>query len=82
MPTKQPTNQKLWNMVVSQAKAKYATYPSPAASHWVHEEYTRYGGKFIESSDRDRETLMERYKSMMKRKHESKHDKKHEEQKK
>lgn len=82
MPTKQPTNQKLWNMVVSQAKAKYATYPSPAASHWVHEEYIRYGGKFIESSDRDRETLMERYKSMMKRKHESKHDKKHEEQKK
>lgn len=79
MPTRQPTNQKLWNMVVSQAKAKYATYPSPAASHWVHEEYVRYGGKFVEGSDQDRQTLMERYREMMKRKH---NKKKHEEDKK
>jgi len=71
---------KLWNMIIARAKAKYATYPNPAASHWVHEEYVRYGGKFVEGSDRDRETLMTRYREMMKRKHESK--KEHKESKK
>jgi len=69
VPSKQPTNMKLWNMIIARAKAKYATYPNPAASHWVHEEYVRYGGKFVEGSDRDRETLMTRYREMMKRKH-------------
>jgi hypothetical protein len=38
-------------MVVAQAKAKYSSYPNPAASHWVHERYVQSGGKFIDSSD-------------------------------
>jgi hypothetical protein len=46
-----PANEKLWNMVIAQAKAKYSTYPNPAASHWVHEKYVQSGGKFIDSSD-------------------------------
>lgn len=46
-----PANEKLWAMVIAQAKAKYSTYPNPAASHWVHERYVQSGGKFIDSSD-------------------------------
>lgn len=46
-----PANEKLWNMVIAQAKAKYSTYPNPAASHWVHERYVQSGGKFIDSND-------------------------------
>jgi hypothetical protein len=46
-----PANEKLWNMVIAQAKAKYSRYPNPAASHWVHEKYVQSGGKFIDSND-------------------------------
>lgn len=46
-----PVNEKLWTMVVSQAKTKYATYPSPGASHWVHQRYVELGGKFEDSKD-------------------------------
>lgn len=46
-----PGNEKLWAMVIAQAKAKYSTYPNPAASHWVHERYVQSGGKFIDSND-------------------------------
>jgi hypothetical protein len=46
-----PGNEKLWAMIIAQAKAKYSTYPNPAASHWVHERYVQSGGKFIDSSD-------------------------------
>jgi len=46
-----PANEKLWAMVIAQAKAKYSTYPNPAASHWVHERYVQSGGKFIDSND-------------------------------
>ena len=52
-----PSNPKLWNMLVVQAKSKFRVYPSPAASHWVHAEYTKKGGQFVESKkdvkDRD-----------------------------
>jgi hypothetical protein len=44
-----PTNEKLYAMVVTQAKAKYRIYPSPGASHWVHRRYLEMGGKFIDS---------------------------------
>lgn len=47
-----PTNQKLWGMVVFQAKAKYHTYPSPGASNWVHKRYVELGGKFEETSEK------------------------------
>ncbi|CAB4128800.1 hypothetical protein UFOVP223_79 [uncultured Caudovirales phage] len=44
-----PTNEKLYAMVVTQAKAKYRIYPSPGASHWVHRRYLEMGGKFVDS---------------------------------
>lgn len=43
-----PTNQKLYAMVVNQAKQKYRIYPSPGASHWVHKRYLELGGKFVD----------------------------------
>lgn len=86
-----PVNEKLYAMVVGQAKAKYRIYPSPGASHWVHRRYLELGGKF-ESSDEiaRRKMLMERAKERMEehRRHEDdkdprhiKHDKKHEDKK-
>ena len=46
-----PANEKLYAMIVAQAKAKYSNYPNPGASHWVHERYIQSGGKFIESTE-------------------------------
>jgi len=47
-----PANPKLYAMFVAQAKAKYSTYPSPGASHWVHSQYEKHGGRFIETSEK------------------------------
>ena len=47
--SQEPVNNKLYAMVVMQAKAKYRVYPSPGASHWVHKRYLELGGKFIDS---------------------------------
>lgn len=44
-----PTNQRLWNSLVVQAKAKFKTWPSIPASKWVHKEYTQRGGRFVDS---------------------------------
>lgn len=56
-----PTNEKLYAMVVFQAKAKYRIYPSPGASHWVHRRYLELGGKFEDSSEKTRrETMTQR----------------------
>jgi len=44
-----PANQKLWNMYVAQAKARYHVWPSPTAAKWVHDHYTQSGGKFVAS---------------------------------
>jgi hypothetical protein len=49
-----PANEKLWNMVIAQARAKFHTYPSPAASHWVHKTYVEHGGKFVETHEKDK----------------------------
>ena len=49
-----PVNEKLYAMVVFQAKAKYRVYPSPGASHWVHRRYLELGGKFEDSSEKTR----------------------------
>ena len=46
-----PVNEKLYAMVVAQAKAKYTTYPSPGASHWVHRRYLELGGRFEDTSE-------------------------------
>ena len=46
-----PSNPRLWNIVVMQAKAKYHKWPSPAASHWAHEKYKQMGGRFKSGGD-------------------------------
>lgn len=42
-----PSNQRLWNMLIVQAKAKYGKWPSLPASRWVHQQYLEKGGRFI-----------------------------------
>ena len=49
-----PSNPKLYQMVIAQARAKYATYPSPGASAWVHKHYIELGGQFVETHEKDR----------------------------
>ena len=49
-----PGNPKLYQMIIAQARAKYATYPSPGASAWVHKRYIELGGPFIETHEKDR----------------------------
>jgi hypothetical protein len=48
-PHQEPANPKLWNMITTQAKVKFAKYPSPAAAHWVHTRYVQLGGRFVDS---------------------------------
>jgi hypothetical protein len=40
-------------MVIVRARAKFRTYPSPAASHWVHQQYVQQGGQFVDSKKKD-----------------------------
>lgn len=47
-PDQVPANPKLWNMYVAQAKARFRKWPSPTASAWVHAEYSKVGGKFVD----------------------------------
>lgn len=44
-----PTNQRLWNSLVIQAKAKFKTWPSIPASSWVRKQYVQHGGRFVDS---------------------------------
>jgi hypothetical protein len=46
-----PVNERLYAMVVMQAKAKYRIYPSPGASHWVHRRYLELGGHFEDTTE-------------------------------
>lgn len=48
-PHQEPANPRLWNMITTQAKVKFAKYPSPAAAHWVHTRYVQLGGRFVDS---------------------------------
>ena len=48
-PKQEAANPKLWNMLTTQARSKFRTYPSPAAAHWVHSRYVQLGGKFVPS---------------------------------
>lgn len=48
-PRQEPANPRLWNMITTQAKVKFAKYPSPAAAHWVHSRYVQLGGRFVDS---------------------------------
>jgi hypothetical protein len=65
-----PVNEKLWTMVIFQAKLKYHPYPSPGASAWVHQRYIELGGKFEDSNDhtRRKRILQEMYKRRLKEK--------------
>ncbi len=49
-PKQLPKNPKLWNMLTTQARSKFRTYPSPAAAHWVHSRYVALGGGFATSA--------------------------------
>lgn len=55
-----PTNQKLYAMVVTQAKQKYRIYPSPGASHWVHKRYLELGGKFVDEAEENQKKRLAR----------------------
>ena len=44
-----PANQRLWDLLIARAKHRFNVYPSPAASHWVHQEYVNAGGQFVKS---------------------------------
>jgi len=68
VPQQVPVNKKLWEMVIIQAKARFATYPSPGASAWVHKQYVEHGGKFVESSaeTKKRKELIRRYQAAKK----------------
>lgn len=57
-----PANEKLYLMIVAQAKAKYSNYPNPGASHWVHERYVQSGGRFIETTEATRKLAMRKKK--------------------
>jgi hypothetical protein len=48
-----PQNPRLWEMLVAQAKQKYPTYPSLPASKWIHAEYVKRGGIFVDSKKKD-----------------------------
>lgn len=49
----QPKNPRLWEMLVNQAKRKFPKYPSLPASKWIHQEYVKRGGTFVESKKQD-----------------------------
>jgi hypothetical protein len=48
-PKDYPANERLWNMITTQARTRFSTYPSPAAAHWVRTRYAQMGGKFVQS---------------------------------
>lgn len=50
----QPASPKLWHAIVIQARAKFQVYPSPAAAHWVHEQYVKHGGQFVGGKKKNR----------------------------
>jgi hypothetical protein len=78
-----PVNEKLYAMVVFQAKAKYRIYPSPGASHWVHRRYLEMGGKFIDSEEvARRKEAIKHYQDRKAELREKHHDKKHDKDKK
>ena len=45
MAKPKPTNMKLYNSKVAQAKKKFDVWPSAYASAWVVKEYKKAGGK-------------------------------------
>jgi hypothetical protein len=48
-PKQYPANPRLYNMITTQARTRFAVYPSPAAAHWVNSKYQQLGGQFVDS---------------------------------
>jgi len=71
-----PTNPRLWKLIVLQAKMKFKTYPNPAASHWVHEQYVQHGGQFAKDNSKTREAMAQKHRHDKEReKHQAKSEK-------
>ena len=71
----QPKNPKLWQMIIAQARARFATYPSPAASHWVHDQYIKSGGQFFDTvQENERKRAIAAYHEAVSRHHEKHSD--------
>lgn len=66
-----PINEKLWAMVISQARLKYHPYPSPGASAWVHKRYEELGGKFEKTSGdtKRKKELKKQWENRLREKH-------------
>jgi len=47
-PDQTPANPKLYNMVTTQAGARFSKN-SPAKAHWIHAKYAQMGGQFVKS---------------------------------
>jgi hypothetical protein len=46
----EPKDLNMWHNIVTQARAKFRVYPSPAAAHWVHKTYKDRGGQFVDTA--------------------------------
>jgi len=46
-----PLNQKLWDALVVQARAKFNKWPSLPASKWAHQQYVQRGGRFASAAE-------------------------------
>jgi hypothetical protein len=49
-----PQNQKLWDLLIGQAKAKFPSHSdnlSFPGAKWVSAEYTRQGGQYVDSKN-------------------------------
>lgn len=67
-----PLNERLWNMLTIQAKAKFVKYPSPTASAWVHNKYLEMGGRFVDTvQETRRKKAVQAAKEIAKKNHEA-----------
>jgi len=69
-PQQYPANPRLWNLITTQAKTRFAKYPSPAAAHWVHAKYEQLGGQFVDSKKQIDPRMRDRAQEAMDKKEE------------
>ena len=69
-PHQYPANPRLWNLITTQAKTRFAKYPSPAAAHWVHTKYMQLGGQFVDSEKQIDPRMRDRAQEAMDKKEE------------
>jgi hypothetical protein len=48
-----PQNPRLWAMLQNEARQRFEAYPSIPASKWIHNEYVKRGGIFVDSKKKD-----------------------------